>query len=153
VNRKNRDDKCASPNGAGHLSQDQKKQNGSRGVKNNVREMKRARIESIELELEHVRDVLERKPVRGRPVSEGPFDAVQREAGIYFRNFVNVFGIVEIDEGKRRRLPKHEPNNRDKTGADGRDKSTFRKFIAHSAGFDREMAGAGGKDRSLPESE
>lgn len=115
--------------------------------------MKRAGIESIELELEHVGDVLERKPVRGRPVSERPLDAVEREAGIYFGNFVNVFGIVKIDERKLRRLPKHEPNNRDETRADGRDESTFGKFIAHSAGFDREMAGAGGKDRSLPESE
>src|SRR5467141_2418443 len=112
--------------------------------------MKRARIEAVELKLEHVRDVLERKPVRGRPMSERPFDAVQREAGIYFRNFVDVFGIVEIDEWKLCRLAKNEPNERDKTGADAGDEPTFGNFIAHFAGWDPAAACAADKDRHPP---
>src|SRR5438309_7047195 len=113
--------------------------------------MKRARIEAEELKFEHVRDVLERQPVRGRPMSEGPFDAVQREAGVYLRNFVDVFGVVEVDERKRDRLAKDEPNNRDKTDADADNEPTF--FIAHFAGWDHGVACDADKDRHPPRPE
>src|ERR1700736_2489581 len=115
--------------------------------------MKRARIEPEELKFEHVRDVLERKPVRGRPMSEGPFDAVQREAGVYLRNFVDVFGVVEIYKRKLRRLAKHEPNNRDKTDAIAGDAPPFGNFIAHFAGWDPAPACDADKDRHPPGSE
>src|SRR5205823_3981960 len=121
MNCKNRGGKRTSPDRSSEFPQREKKQDDSCGMKNNVRQMKQARIESVELELEHVRDVLERKPVRGGPMSEGPFDAVQRETGIYLRNFVNVFRVIEVDEGKFDCLPEHEPNERDQTDANAGD--------------------------------
>src|SRR5260370_35999350 len=108
MNCKNRRHKRAPPDSASpartHLAQDEEKQNSCSRVENDVREMKRAGIESEELEIEHERDVLERKPVRGWPMGEGPFESVQRETGIYLRNFVDVFGVVEVDERKLDRL-------------------------------------------------
>src|SRR5260370_28705865 len=104
MNCKNRRNERAAPNRTSHLSQDEEKQNDGGGVENDVGKMKRARIEAVELEIEHERDVLERKPVRGRPMGEGPCDSVQRDAGVYLRNFVDVFGIVEVDERKLDRL-------------------------------------------------
>src|SRR5438128_11979896 len=127
MNRKYRGDKCASPNrgasrtGICHEQEQEKEQEGSDRVKNNVRKMKCAGIRSEKLKLEHVRDVLERKPVRGRPMGERPFDPVQREAGIYLRNFVDVFRVIEVDEGKFDCLPEHEPNERDQTDANAND--------------------------------
>src|SRR5713101_1840822 len=115
--------------------------------------MKRAGIEAVELEIEHERDVLERKPVRGRPMGEGPFDSVQRDASVYLRNFVDVFGIVEVDERKLDRLPKHKPNERGKTGADAGDAPPFGNFIAHFAGWDPAAACGADKDRHPPGSE
>src|SRR5207302_1671869 len=115
-------------------------------------QMKQARIEAVELEIEHERDVLERKPVRGRPMSEGPIDPVPRETGIYLRNFVDVFGVIKIEERKFDCLPKHEPNERDQTGADARDEPTVSDGSTHSSESDRAVDDVDGKDRFLPES-
>src|SRR5438874_2526676 len=101
-----------------HLPQHQKQQDDGCGVKKNIREMERARIRSKKLKLEHVRNVFQREPVRRRPMSECPSDVMEGEAAVYFRNFVNVFGIVEVDERKLDRLSEHEPNQRDQTDAD-----------------------------------
>src|SRR4029077_7578674 len=147
MNCKNRRNERAAPNRTSHLSQDEKKQNDGGGVENDIGKMKRAGIEAVELEIEHERDVLERKPVRGGPMSERPFDAVQREAGVYLRNFVDVFGIVEIDERKLDCLLKHEPDEPDKPGADAGDEPTFGNFIAHFADWDRGVACGARKDR------
>src|SRR5438477_6048525 len=113
--------------------------------------MKCARIGPEELEIEHERDVLERKPVRGWPVSERPCDVVQTEPAVDFRNFVDVFGIVEVDEGKLDCLSEHEPNERDKAGTDAGDEPTF--FIVHFASWDRGVACDADRDRHPPESE
>lgn len=111
--------------------------------------MKRARIGPEELELEHVRDVLERKPVRGWPMGKRPLDVMEGEAAVYFRNFVNVLGVVEVDERKCSRLPEHEPNQRDQAGADSRDKPAFGNFIAHFADWGPGRGCAADKDRDL----
>src|SRR6266480_2943179 len=133
MNCKNRGDKRTSPDRSREFPQHENKQDDSCGMKNNVRQMKQARIESVELELEHVRDVLERKPVRGRPMSECPFDPVQREASIYLRNFVNVFRVIEVDEWKFNGLAENEPNERDQTDANARDERALQNFTAHLA--------------------
>src|SRR5205085_4255345 len=101
--------------------------------------MKQAWTESVELELEHVRDVLERKPVRGRPMGECPFQIVKRDAAVYFRNFINVLGIVEVNERELDRLTEDEPNERDQTGRNSRDNSALGNFTAHFASSDRAM--------------
>src|SRR5262249_5063107 len=65
-------------------------------------------------------------------------------------NFVNVFGIVEVDEGKANRLTENKPNERDQREANAGDNSAVRKSWAHSSGFHRAAADAGGKDSFLP---
>src|SRR6266404_6096925 len=116
-------------------------------MKNNVREVKQSGIKSIKLELEHVRNVLERKPVRRRPMGESPFQIVQRYAAVDLRDFVNVFGIVEVDERELDRLPEHEPNERDEPGADAGNDSALGNVTAHFANSDRATARGAGKDR------
>src|SRR5437868_3675391 len=98
--------------------------------------MKQAWTESVELELEHVRDVLERKPVRGRPMGECPFQTMKRDAAIYFGNFINVFRIVEVNERELDRLTEDKPNERDQTATNCCDDSALGNFTGHFANLD-----------------
>src|SRR5438270_9872239 len=111
--------------------------------------MKCAGIESEELKLEHVRDVRERKPVCGGPVSEGPLNAVPLQTRVDFRNFVNVFRIVVINEWKRRRLPKHGPDECYQPGADAESKIASIDFARHSLGLYRAAEDASDTSRHL----
>ena len=83
-------------------------------------------------------------------MSECPSDVMEGEAAVYFRNFVNVFGIVEVDERKLDRLSEHEPNQRDQTDADAGDESALRNVIAHFADCDPAKARRVDKDRRHP---
>src|SRR5215471_1470657 len=100
MNRKDRGDKRGAPGFSRYCSQHQKKKNDRDRVKNDVRQMKQTGTKSVELKLGHVRNVLEREPIRGRPVSERPCDVVPAQSAIDLRNFVNVFRIVEVAEWK-----------------------------------------------------
>jgi hypothetical protein len=43
-------------------------------------------------------------------MGERPFQIVQREATIDLRYFINVFGIIEVDEGESDCLTEDEPD-------------------------------------------
>ena len=119
-------------------------------MKHNVRQVKQTRTKSVKLKLEHVGNVLERKPVRRGPMGERPFDVVQGEAAIDLRNFVNVFGIVEVDEGKFDCLAEDKPDKRSQTYTNCRDGSVFGDFIAHFANSDPATACDADKEQHLP---
>src|SRR5437879_1698926 len=112
--------------------------------------MKCTRIKTEELELEHMRDVFYRKPVRGRPMGERPFQIMKRHTAVYFWNLVNVFGIVVVDEWKSDCLPEHEPNESDEAYTNSGNNPAFGNLIAHFASSDRAAAFGAGKDRHLP---
>jgi len=119
-------------------------------MEDDIGQMKQAGIEPVELKLEHVRDVLKRKPVRGRPMGECPFQIMKRHAAVYFRNFINVFRVVEVNEGKPDRLTEDKPDERDQADRNGSDDSALGNFIAHFADLDRAKACGADKDRHLP---
>ena len=118
-------------------------------MKDDIRQVKQARVGSVELELEHVGNVLEREPIRGRPMSERPFEVVKRKAAVDFRNFVNVLRIVEVREGEPNRLSEDKPNDSNKTDADACQAHAFRNSTAHSLEFDRAMEDSCGRDQFL----
>src|SRR5438105_3487772 len=150
MNCEKRGDKRALPKRPSEFPEHKEKQNYGCGMENNIRQMKQARIESVELELEHVRNVLERKPVRGRPMGECPFQIMKRDTAVYFRNFINVFGIVEVNKRELDRLAEDEPNERDQAARNCPDDSAFGNFTGHFANLDRATACAADKDRHLP---
>ena len=72
MNGKNGGHKSAPPVRAGHISQEQKQQNGRRCVKNEVRKMVTTGVQSVDLEIQHVGNSGQRVPVGRVKMSERP---------------------------------------------------------------------------------
>src|SRR5260370_7600410 len=73
MNRKNRRDKCASPNAAGHSSENQKEEDRSDIMQNDVGEMMAASLQSITLPIRHLTHGLHRISATPVPIPTNPF--------------------------------------------------------------------------------
>ena len=79
-------------------------------------------------------------------MSERPFQIMKRQTTVYFRNLVNVFGIVVVDEWKSDCLAEHEPNECEEADTNSGNNPAFGNPIAHSSGFCRATADVREKD-------
>jgi hypothetical protein len=111
-------DKGAAPEIARHFAEQNKEQEHGSCVKQNVREMMPACLQSKQLAIYHVRNGGKWMPIERMAVRERPNDSRQRHTACDDRISVNVSSIVEINEIVAKRLPEHGPRNRDQEKAD-----------------------------------
>ena len=67
-------------------------------MQEHIGQVLRATVEPEDLDVEHIRNPGERKPVRGVAGCEGPLEAVEGQAVADVRVLGDVDGIVEVDE-------------------------------------------------------
>jgi hypothetical protein len=118
MNRKNRRDKCASPDAAGHSPENQKKQHGSDIMQKDIGEMVATWPQSINLTIRHVAQGRERVPQTGVTVGQHPFESIDSESVAHLLIFVNVSVVIEVDEVVTERLTKNDPDDGGEKNAD-----------------------------------
>src|ERR1041384_3229197 len=124
MNRKHRRDKSARPQVPSHWLQKNKQQNGGDCMEKHVGEMMPARLQPEQLTIEHVRERGQRMPVARVRVRKRPDHIAEAQSSAHDRVLVDVNVIVEVNEIMPKRLPEHDPRERNQTNAHEQSGST-----------------------------
>jgi hypothetical protein len=106
------------PTRSGQLLQRQKQEDRRCTMQQHVRQMMSARLEAVQLAIQHVRNRGEGVPVSSMRVGESPLDSRERETGDYYGIIVNIVAVVVIYEPVPERLTEDDPHNRCKNNGD-----------------------------------
>src|ERR1043166_1899818 len=117
MNRKHRRDKSARPQVPSHLPQKNKQQNGGDCMEEHAGEMMPARLQPEQLTVEHVRERGQRMPVARVRVRKRPDHIAEAQSSAHDRVLVDVNVIVEVNEIMPKRLPEHDPRDRNQRNA------------------------------------
>ena len=117
MDRKDGRDKRASPKGAGHLPQNQKKCDHRRGVEKDIGEMMSGGIQSVKLAVQHVGKPGQRMPVVGMNAGESPNYPLQRQTPGNLRVFIHIIIVVIVNELVNHRLAENGKGDRGQQNA------------------------------------
>src|SRR4030095_1011589 len=98
MNGKQRRDKSALPQTAGHFSQREKQQSGGDGVQQHVSQMMSSRLQTVQLTVQHVRHDSERMPVTAHSVRKGPNHALWRKPRGNLRILIDILRVIVGDK-------------------------------------------------------
>ncbi len=121
MDRKDRRHESAPPQEAGHLKQDQKKQNRRRRVEQHIRQVMSGRIQPVKLAIQHMRKPGERMPIGRMQMGKGPDDASSRQTARDVRILKDVIAVIKIDELMMNRLAEDHPGDCGQKKADPED--------------------------------
>src|ERR1051326_7931536 len=124
MNRKHRRDKSARPQVPSHLLPKNKQQNGGDCMEEHAGEMMPARLQPEQLTIEHVRERGQRMPVARVRVRKRPDHIAEAQSSAHNRVLVDVNVIVEVNEIMPKRLPEHDPRERNQRNANDQSGST-----------------------------
>ena len=114
-------DKSALPQGAGHPPEGEKEQDHGDRVQRQVGKVVSARLEAVDLRVQHVRKKGQWMPVCSDRMSKRPFCSLNADAAHHLGVSIDVRAIVEIHELVSERLSENGPDehNEQKAGRDG----------------------------------
>ena len=98
MNGKNRRDECAPGRSFTRAIENPEQQYGIQNVEKHTRDVVPARIKTVDLRIQHMREPCQRMPVRLELSGQRPDDALRGQAGGYVRVLINVIGVVKINE-------------------------------------------------------
>ena len=104
---------------AGHLLQNEEKENRGGGVEQDVREMMSAGpLGAVDLAIEHVGEPAQRGPIGQLMIGECPLDCLPRQPALDDVVFVDALVVIQIDELVAGGLTKDEPDGQEQQTAD-----------------------------------
>jgi hypothetical protein len=113
------------PTHSGQLLQSQKQEHRCCTMQQHPRQMMSARLEAVQLAIQHVRNRGEGVPVSSMRVGESPLDPRERETGDYYGIIVNIVAVVVIYEPVPERPIEGDQNNRYNNNGDNAGDQAF----------------------------